>query len=170
MGCAGWPRTVGLTRRRPYAHWMRRFRRFHRRRQCGRSSTRIWLRAMAGCNTPHALRRRSPNAPVAWGWQWLFPQSHRWQDPATGQQGRHDLDPSLIQTALRGAVLAVGIHKSAKPTRFSSLYRWISGPITTVRHERMSPKAIAVTRARWTAWMWFTESCRRGSEVLGNYP
>ena len=119
---------------------------------------------------PNALRRKYPNAPVAWSWQWLLPQSHRWQDPATGQQGRHDLDPSLIQKALRRAVLAVGIHKSAQPTSCSSRYKWIAGPITTVRHERMSPKALAVTRASWTVWMWLTESSRSGSAVLGNHP
>jgi len=74
---------------------------------------------------PHALGRSSPNAPVAWSWQWLFPQSHRWQDPATGQQERHDLDPSRIQKDFRNVVLAVGIHKSAQPTSCSSRDKWI---------------------------------------------
>lgn len=64
---------------------------------------------------PHALARKYPNAPVEWSWQWVFPQTHRWRDPATGQQGRHHLDPSLIQKAVRRAVLAAGIHKPASP-------------------------------------------------------
>jgi hypothetical protein len=34
MECPVWPPTVGLTRRRPYAHWLGRFRRFHRLCQC----------------------------------------------------------------------------------------------------------------------------------------
>ncbi|MFO7629489.1 MAG: integron integrase [Prochlorococcaceae cyanobacterium] len=62
---------------------------------------------------PHALARKYPNAPVEWGWQWVFPQHSRWCNPATGEQGRHHLDPSLIQKAVRQAVLAAGISKPA---------------------------------------------------------
>jgi integron integrase len=62
---------------------------------------------------PDALGRKYPNASVEWGWQWVFPQHHRWCDPSTGQQGRHHLDPSLIQKAMRRAVLAAGISKPA---------------------------------------------------------
>jgi integron integrase len=62
---------------------------------------------------PDALARKYPNASVEWGWQWVFPQHHRWCDPKTGQQGRHHLDPSLIQKAVRRAVLAAGISKPA---------------------------------------------------------
>ena len=62
---------------------------------------------------PHALARKYPNAPVEWGWQWVFPQQHRWHDPKTGNQGRHHIDPSLIQKAMRQAVLAAGISKAA---------------------------------------------------------
>ena len=67
---------------------------------------------------PHALARKYPHAPVEWGWQWVFPQHHRWRDPATGQQGRRHLDPSLAQKAVRNAVRAVGIHKPATPHTF----------------------------------------------------
>jgi integron integrase len=62
---------------------------------------------------PDALARKYPNASVEWGWQWVFPQHHRWCDPKTGQQGRHHLDPSLIQKAVRRAALAAGISKPA---------------------------------------------------------
>jgi integron integrase len=62
---------------------------------------------------PHALARKYPNAPVEWGWQWVFPQHSRWCNPDTGEQGRHHLDPSLIQKAMRQAVLAAGITKPA---------------------------------------------------------
>jgi integron integrase len=58
---------------------------------------------------PHALGRKYPHAPVAWGWQWVFPQQHHWHDTQTGEQGRHHLDPSVIQKAVRRAVLASGI-------------------------------------------------------------
>jgi integron integrase len=58
---------------------------------------------------PHALGRKYPHAPVEWGWQWVFPQHHRWHNPNTGEQGRHHLDPSVIQKAVQRAVLASGI-------------------------------------------------------------
>ena len=58
---------------------------------------------------PHALGRKYPHAPVEWRWQWVFPQQNRWQNPNTGDQRRHHLDPSLIQKAVRRAVLASGI-------------------------------------------------------------
>ena len=62
---------------------------------------------------PHALARKYPNARVEWGWQWVFPQHGRWINAATAEQGRHHLDPSLIQKAVRQAVLAAGISKPA---------------------------------------------------------
>jgi integrase len=58
---------------------------------------------------PHALHRKYPHAPVEWGWQWVFPQQHRWRNSETGEQGRHHLDPTVIQKAVRRAVLASGI-------------------------------------------------------------
>jgi len=62
---------------------------------------------------PYALARKYPNAAVEWGWQWVFPQHSRWLNPPTGEQGRHHLDPSLIQKSVRRAVLAAGISKPA---------------------------------------------------------
>lgn len=62
---------------------------------------------------PHALARKYPNAPVEWGWQWVFPQHNRWRDRTTGAEGHHHIDPSLIQKAVRKAVLATGISKPA---------------------------------------------------------
>ena len=64
---------------------------------------------------PHALERKYPRAPVEWGWQWVFPQQHRWHNRETGEQGRHHLDPSVIQKAVRQAVLTAGITKPATP-------------------------------------------------------
>jgi integron integrase len=62
---------------------------------------------------PYALARKYQNAATEWGWQWVFPQHRRWQDPTSKQQGRHHLDPSLIQKSVRSAVLAAGISKPA---------------------------------------------------------
>jgi len=63
MGCSVWPCPVGLPHRRPYAHRLRRFRLFHRLRQCGRSITRSWQRAMAGCNNPMLSEGAPPMGP-----------------------------------------------------------------------------------------------------------
>ena len=62
---------------------------------------------------PYALARKYPHAPVEWAWQWVFPQQHRWHDTQTAEQGRHHLDPSVIQKAVRRAVLASGISTPA---------------------------------------------------------
>ena len=62
---------------------------------------------------PYALARKYRNAATEWGWQWVFPQHRRWQDPTSEQQGRHHLGPSLIQKSVRSAVLAAGISKPA---------------------------------------------------------
>ena len=62
---------------------------------------------------PHALERKYRNAAREWGWQWLFPQGRRWRDPRQNIEGRHHLDPSLVQRAVRAAVKAAGISKPA---------------------------------------------------------
>lgn len=55
---------------------------------------------------PHALERKYRNAAREWGWQWLFPQGRRWRNPQDNREGRHHLEPSLVQRAVRAAVQA----------------------------------------------------------------
>jgi len=62
---------------------------------------------------PDALARKYPNAATEWGWQWVLPQRSRWRNRATGQQGRHHCDPSILQRAVREAVRKAGITKHA---------------------------------------------------------
>ena len=62
---------------------------------------------------PYALDRKYPNAAREWRWQWVFPQEHRWVNKQTGQQGRHHVDESILQKAVRGAVRKAGITKRA---------------------------------------------------------
>ena len=62
---------------------------------------------------PDALDRKYPNAPVEWRWQWVFPQEHRWNNPRTREEGRHHIDESLLQKAVRDAVVRVGLAKRA---------------------------------------------------------
>lgn len=79
------------------------------RRIHGRDLSEGW----GGVQMPTALDRKYPGAPKDWGWQWVFPQAHRWRNPETGEQGRHHMDPSLIQRAVRDAVLRTGVVRQA---------------------------------------------------------
>jgi len=62
---------------------------------------------------PHALARKYPNASSEWAWQWVFPQAHRWTNKNNHTEGRHHIDPSLVQKAFRQSILAAGIPKPA---------------------------------------------------------
>jgi site-specific recombinase XerD len=62
---------------------------------------------------PDALARKYPYAEREWAWQWVFPQQTRWLDGASGTQGRHHLDPSVAQKAVKRAVAEAGVTKAA---------------------------------------------------------
>jgi len=62
---------------------------------------------------PSALDRKYPYAPAEWRWQWLFPQENRWNNTKTGEEGRHHVDESLVQKAVRDAVVKAGLTKRA---------------------------------------------------------
>jgi len=62
---------------------------------------------------PTALEKKYPNAPAEWRWQWVFPQEKRWINGATREQGRHHIDASLVQKAVRDAVYKAGLVKRA---------------------------------------------------------
>jgi integron integrase len=62
---------------------------------------------------PGALDRKYPNAPAEWRWQWVFPQEHRWKNAKTGEEGRHHMDESLIQKAVKAAVFHAQLTKRA---------------------------------------------------------
>jgi integron integrase len=62
---------------------------------------------------PGTLSRKLPNAGHEWPWQWVFPATRRYRDPETGQQRRHHLHETVLQQAVRQAVLASGITKRA---------------------------------------------------------
>lgn len=62
---------------------------------------------------PVALDRKYPNAPKDWRWQWVFPQQTRWRNRHTGEQARHHMDESLVQKAVKNAVLKAGLTKRA---------------------------------------------------------
>ena len=62
---------------------------------------------------PDALARKYPNSPKEWGWQFLFPQEKRWVNPRTGEQGRHHVDPAILQRVVKAAAAKTGIAKHA---------------------------------------------------------
>ncbi len=64
---------------------------------------------------PHALQRKYPGAPHAWGWQYVFPAPARSPDPRSGIERRHHLGDQAFQRAMRQAVRDAGVAKSATP-------------------------------------------------------
>ena len=62
---------------------------------------------------PGALERKYTSASREWIWQWVFPQVTRWRNGDTNEQGRHHLDPSVIQRSVHAAVRSAGISKLA---------------------------------------------------------
>lgn len=62
---------------------------------------------------PEALAYKYPNAGKEWPWQWVFPATRTYGHPTTGQRRRHHLHETVLQEAVRRAVLAAGIPKNA---------------------------------------------------------
>jgi integron integrase len=62
---------------------------------------------------PGALDRKYPAAEKDWLWQWVFPQERRWKNKETETEGRHHMDESILQRAVRLAVARAGIAKRA---------------------------------------------------------
>lgn len=60
---------------------------------------------------PNALALKYPNAPKEWKWQYVFPAKNLSVDPRSGQTRRHHVSDSLLQSAIKRAVTAAGIHK-----------------------------------------------------------
>jgi integron integrase len=52
---------------------------------------------------PFALERKTPNAALQWGWQFVFPSSTICVSPYTGLQVRHHVHPKTIQRAISTA-------------------------------------------------------------------
>ena len=67
------------------------------------------VKNMHEVEVPDALDRKYPNAPYAWGWQYIFPADDYSRDPRSGHIRRHHLDEQWIQRAVQEAVRAAGI-------------------------------------------------------------
>ena len=62
---------------------------------------------------PNALERKYANAGREWPWQWVFPAPQHYTDRTTGEKRRHHLHESVLQRAVRDAVVKAGIPKPA---------------------------------------------------------
>jgi len=92
---------------------------------------------------PSALDRKYPYAPAEWRWHWLFPQENRWNNTKTGEEGRHHVDESLVQKAVRDAVVKAGLTKRATCTRFAIHSRRICWKAVTIFEQSRNFWAIA---------------------------
>ena len=63
---------------------------------------------------PQALAAKYPAGSKEFKWQWLFPQKNRWKNQISGEEGRWYLDESLMQRAVKQAILEAGINKNAR--------------------------------------------------------
>jgi integrase len=71
------------------------------------------LRAgFAGSTFPEALERKYPSGPREFAWQFLFPASRRYIDPVTNDERRHHIDESVLQRAVKTAILRSGVTKN----------------------------------------------------------
>ncbi len=84
--------------------WLARVKRLHQRDLAAGFGT---------VHLPEALSRKYPGSERDWGWQWVFPAERRSRDPRTGAERRHHLDESVLQRAVRQAVLDIGISRRA---------------------------------------------------------
>lgn len=62
---------------------------------------------------PGALAAKLPSASREWPWQWVFPATRTYLHPETGQRRRHHLHETVLQDAVRRAVLAARLTKRA---------------------------------------------------------
>lgn len=62
---------------------------------------------------PTALDRKAPGWATELAWQWVFPATRRYRDPATGEERRHHLHETAVQRAMQRAVRQAGIAKRA---------------------------------------------------------
>ena len=88
---------------------------FTRSQDDSREGFRRWLGRVP---VPNDLDREYPSASVDWRWQSVFPQEKRSENPQTQEQGRHHVDESLVQKAVKNTVAKVGLTKRASSHTF----------------------------------------------------
>jgi integron integrase len=83
---------------------------------------------------PESIGRKYPNAGRAWSWQWVFPATRHYRDPATGQLRRHHYHESALQRAFKDAVHRARIYK---PATCHTLRHYPERPIIPSRGVRL---------------------------------
>ena len=67
-----------------------------------------------GCvQVPHALERKYPGIGQSWPWQWVFPAKGYYFDQQRSRHFQHHYHETLMQKAMRLAVVSAGIEKRA---------------------------------------------------------
>lgn len=61
---------------------------------------------------PYALEKKYPGFNQEWAWQYVFPAKKRSIDPRSGALRRHHIDETILQRAVKSAILAADIHKA----------------------------------------------------------
>jgi integron integrase len=70
------------------------------------------LKGGAGYVTlPGGLERKYPDANRQWIWQWVFPATRHFKDPASGRLFRHHLHETVLQKAVKEAAARAGLTK-----------------------------------------------------------
>lgn len=62
---------------------------------------------------PEGLARKLGGDRQSWSWQWVFPATRTYLHPESGERRRHHLHETVLQDAVRHAVLAAGLTKRA---------------------------------------------------------
>jgi integron integrase len=70
-------------------------------------------KGLGSVELPTAIERKYPRAPWQLGWQWVFPATRFYRDPATGRHRRHHLHESVLQKTFKTAVQIAGLSKPA---------------------------------------------------------
>jgi hypothetical protein len=76
-----------------------------------------------GVELPGSLSKKLPSAGRDWAWQWVFPATRIYVERESGQKRRHHLHETVVQDAVRRAVLASGIPKRATCHTLTPLVR-----------------------------------------------
>jgi integrase len=71
------------------------------------------LHRRTGVMLANALELKYPTAGTQWGWFWVFPSDHESTDPRSGIVRRHHIYEQSIQRAVKRAVTAAKLTKTA---------------------------------------------------------